>query len=641
MAARPPAANGSIDLFGVNLAGAEFGAVAPGNRVGTSHFYPTTAEIDYYAVKGFDVIRLPFKWERVQPTIGGPLDAIEMSYIEAVVAYAERQGIAVILDPHDFGFGYGNPIGSEATPVAAFSDLWSRLAERFADSPNVLFGLMNEPHLQSATEWLWAANAAVAAIRAAGATQEILVPGSYYDGAWSWTTTDNSRVVGNGVRDPLDNFAFDLHQYLDADGSGVQFSVVSETVGVERLVAATAWAERTGSRLFLSEFGVATDQTSLAALENMLRYMEQHADVWQGATYWAAGAWWGDYPFAVEPIAGVDRPQMGVLERHVSPDARPYWDLAGSAQALSSAEAVRLGDAVARREVDFLLQPDGSAVLAGADGLFRSLRGAGTLAFVDGRQVLDAADPAAQVFRLYRAALDREPDQAGLNYGIDLLQGGVPLAQLSGGFLDSPEFALRYGSNLTGEQFVARLYGNVLDRAPSPDEVGFYLNQLGSGVTRSQVLAAFSESPEHVAATAPLLVRGLWDLSEDAALVARLYDTMLGRLPDIAGLGFYREQLERGTATPETVVRNFENSPEFTFLYGREPSGAAFVQLLYRNTLDRGGSAEEQAYYLAQIESGWTREQLVLAFSESPEHVGLTQDTVMSDNSGRYGIAFA
>jgi hypothetical protein len=139
------------------------------------------------------------------------------------------------------------------------------------------------------------------------------VPGSHYDGAWTWTTTDNAAVVGTGVQDPAHNFAFEVHQYLDADGSCTHPGVVSAEIGVERLTAITQWAEATGHRLFLGEVGVATDQTSLTALDRMLSYMHQHADVWQGVTYWAGGPWWGDYMFSIEPQNGIDKPQMAIL----------------------------------------------------------------------------------------------------------------------------------------------------------------------------------------------------------------------------------------------------------------------------------------------------------------------------------------
>jgi len=35
--------------------------------------------------------------------------------------------------------------------------------------------------------------------------------------------------------------------------------------------------------------------------------------VWIGFTWWAAGPWWGEYMFTLEPKQGVDRPQMRLL----------------------------------------------------------------------------------------------------------------------------------------------------------------------------------------------------------------------------------------------------------------------------------------------------------------------------------------
>jgi endoglucanase len=306
--------NGGGLLLGVNLAGAEFGTPnhVPG-VFGTDYIYPTHTEIDYYAAKGMSVVRLPFLWERLQRSENGPLDGAELARLDDVVNYTTGKGLKIEIEPHNYGYGFGAIIGSAQTPNAAFADLWGKLAVHYQSNPSVIFGLMNEPHDQPASVWLGSANAAIAAIRAAGASQEILVPGSYYDGAWTWTTTDNAAVVGTGVQDPAHNFAFEVHQYLDADGSGTHPGVVSAEIGVERLTAITQWAEATGHRLFLGEVGVATDQTSLTALDRMLSYMHQHADVWQGVTYWAGGPWWGDYMFSIEPQNGIDKPQMAIL----------------------------------------------------------------------------------------------------------------------------------------------------------------------------------------------------------------------------------------------------------------------------------------------------------------------------------------
>jgi Ca2+-binding RTX toxin-like protein len=311
-------------LLGVNLAGAEFGSNVPG-VFGTDYTYPTHAEIDYYAAKGMGVIRLPFLWERVQRSEFAALDATELGRLDDVVNYATGKGLKIEIEPHNYGYGFGALIGTAQTPNSAFADLWGKLAGHFQSNSGVIFGLMNEPHDQSASAWLGSANAAIAAIRGAGAmSQEILVPGSYWDGAWTWVSSDNDTVIGAGVQDPAHNFAFEVHQYLDADGSGTHFGAVSATIGVERLTAITQWAEATGNRLFLGEVGVTTDQTSLTAFDCMLTYMQQHTGAWQGVTYWAGGPWWGNYMFSIEPQNGVDKPQMGILVQHLSAPSGDY-----------------------------------------------------------------------------------------------------------------------------------------------------------------------------------------------------------------------------------------------------------------------------------------------------------------------------
>src|SRR5262245_46962157 len=315
-------------LLGVNLAGAEFGSNVRG-VFGIDYTYPTHAEIDYYAAKGMGVSRLPFLWERVQRIEFAALDATELGRLDDVVSYATGKGLKIEIEPHNYGYGFGALIGTAQTPNSAFADLWGKLAAHFQSNSGVIFGLMNEPHDQSASAWLGSANAAIAAIRGTGASQEILVPGSYWDGAWTWVSSDNDTVIGAGVQDPTHNFAFEVHQYLDADGSGTHAGAVSATIGVERLTAITQWAEATGNRLFLGEVAVTTDQTSLTAFDGMLTYMQQHTGAWQGVTYWAGGPWWGNYMFSIEPQNGVDKPQMAILVQHLSAPSGDYNGTAG------------------------------------------------------------------------------------------------------------------------------------------------------------------------------------------------------------------------------------------------------------------------------------------------------------------------
>jgi len=312
----PPASSGDGALsLGINLPSAAFGQNVPGT-FGTDYMYPTSDHIDYYADRGFDNVRIAFLWERIQSEQNGPLDPVELARLDAVVDHATARGLEVVLDPHNYAFRDGALIGSDAVPNSAFADLWGKLGNHFADNPGVVFGLMNEPYEQSATEWLGSANAAITAIREAGATQLINVPGTYFDSAMSWTTSDNAAVLGEGIRDPLNNYRFEVHQYLDANASGTGADVVSETIGVERIADVTEWAEATGNKLYLGEFGVGGDAQSLAALDQMLGYMQDHANVWDGGAYWAGGPGWGDYMYSVEPDGGVDKPQMDVLSQY-------------------------------------------------------------------------------------------------------------------------------------------------------------------------------------------------------------------------------------------------------------------------------------------------------------------------------------
>ncbi|NNM71270.1 glycoside hydrolase family 5 protein [Enterovirga aerilata] len=293
--------------LGINLSGARYGLLAD------------FSSIDYFAARGFSTIRLPLDWELLQPKLNGPLEASLMTQVHAFVSYAEARGMDVIIDLHNYGSYAGHLIGTAQTPVKAFADFWGRMAAEFKNDANVSFGLMNEPQLASAGAWLPAVNAAVSAIRAAGATsQEILVSGTYWDGAHNWTQTDNASVLGTkgAIVDPSDNIVFEVHQYLD-DTSGKHEWVVSETIGVERLTAITEWARETGSRLYLGEFGVANNPTALIALGNMLNFLAANSDVWVGAAYWAAGKGWQDYMYSVEPNHGIlDMPQMAVLAQH-------------------------------------------------------------------------------------------------------------------------------------------------------------------------------------------------------------------------------------------------------------------------------------------------------------------------------------
>jgi endoglucanase len=304
------------------LSGAEYNNSNPKARLGWDYMYPSTTEIDYYAAKGFTTIRLPFAGSRVQPQNDAPLNVTELGYIQTIVTYCASKHITVILDPHDYGLKYDSvsgkmlPLGMPAgLPASSYADFWSRLAQAFKEQSNVIFGLMNEPNQQSPAQWASVANAAIAAIRSAGATQLILIPGTDYTGAYDWVSSGNAATWAH-VSDPAKNFAFEVHQYLDSDNSGTHASCVAGN-GSTALIAATTWARSNGYHLFLGEVGWSQDPSCTNEGPALMHYTTANPDVWIGWTYWAGGPWIPQsYIFMLDPanLANpVDKPQMQVL----------------------------------------------------------------------------------------------------------------------------------------------------------------------------------------------------------------------------------------------------------------------------------------------------------------------------------------
>jgi endoglucanase len=306
----------------VNLAGGEFGDALPGKE---NIDYRWHAEVDYVLSKGMNTFRVGFKWERLQSTAYGEFEAPYAAKLDALVAYATSKGANVILNPHNFARYYGDTVGSAKVPAAVFADLWRRLATRHVGNAHVIFNLVNEPNTIATEQWVSAANAAIAAIRTAGANNVIHVPGNGWTGAHSWASSSYgtpNAVAMLDIVDPADRIVFEAHQYLDADSSGGSDQCVSTTIGSERLAPFIAWLRAHHKKGFLGEFAGGRNSTCNAAVQDMLSSMMAASDVLTGWLWWAAGPGWGDYPFSVEPKNGKDQPQMSLLLPHLfSPGA--------------------------------------------------------------------------------------------------------------------------------------------------------------------------------------------------------------------------------------------------------------------------------------------------------------------------------
>ncbi|ODR93670.1 hypothetical protein AUC70_12610 [Methyloceanibacter stevinii] len=306
-------------LAGVNMAGADFGYVIPG-VFGTNYTYPTCEEISYYRGLGFNVIRLPFLWERLQPDLYSAFDVEEWERFRTVLVCALNEGLHVILDPHNNakrrisadGFSKQHFIGTSEVPTDAFIQFWLELIRR-APSKQVIYGLMNEPVDISAQAWFDIAQTCINAIRQTGATNMILAPGTMWTSAHLWQQGGNE--IFSDLVDPIGYTAIEVHQYFDGDSSGRTGEAVSPTIGIERIAEFEAWARRHNRKAFLGEFGPSPDPVNLQALERLLEHISENRDVWIGWTAWAAGPWWpDDFPFKLDYLPStVIPPQTRVL----------------------------------------------------------------------------------------------------------------------------------------------------------------------------------------------------------------------------------------------------------------------------------------------------------------------------------------
>jgi hypothetical protein len=150
---------------------------------------------------------------------------------------------------------------------------------------------------------------------------------------------------------------------------------------------------------------------------------------------------------------------------------------------------------------------DAAIVSGGSDGV-DNLQGVERLHFSDVTVALDIAGNAGQAYRVYQAAFNRSPDSSGLGFWIDQMDHGMNLNKVASFFLSSPEAQALYGSNPNDEQLVKAMYSNVLHRAPDSEGYNFWMGHLASGLSRSDMLAYFSESPENKAALIGVMEHG-------------------------------------------------------------------------------------------------------------------------------------
>lgn len=327
--------------FGTNLSGGEFSF----SGTASDWRYPRTQELDYLVSKGFKLIRLPFLWERVQPTLNGDLDIESISHLKNIVWAARTRGMWVLLDLHNYNRRRTkNPdntitdqiIGTSGVPISTIQDFWKKMAAEFKDFDNIYaHGIMNEPYsIPRDVPWVNTAQAIIDAIRTEDTQNTIMVGGDSYSSASSWpNVSDNLRKL----KDPSNNLMFEAHSYFDSQSSGeYNLSYAGEganaQTGVTRVTPFVNWLKKYNLRGFMGEYGVPNNPNALSdkadavdnslwntVLNNALLYLSNNGI---SGTLWSYGSSWGNNKLSVFPNAdGSERPQMQVVQNHLFANA--------------------------------------------------------------------------------------------------------------------------------------------------------------------------------------------------------------------------------------------------------------------------------------------------------------------------------
>ncbi len=315
----PVVSDGSgIDLVGVNFGS---GVFDPGTVPGIYNKGYTYADESYYkrhSELGFKLVRLGFLWERIQPKLGTDLNAAELGRIKLSLDHAQKHGIKVILDMHNYYRYYGKVINSPEVPRAQFAETWRKIAVELSRHPALYgYGLMNEPYNTGNNMWPQTAQAAGQAIRKIDPTKWIMIAGDRYSSAFHWQKYNTQLINDPWMRDPKNNLVYEAHQYLDFDYSGT-YTKRAETfhpmLGVERVKPWVEWLKKNKLRGYIGEHGIPDfSPSAVVATDNLLAYLNENCIP---STYWAAGPRWGENIMSLDVRSGKHRPQLAPLQKH-------------------------------------------------------------------------------------------------------------------------------------------------------------------------------------------------------------------------------------------------------------------------------------------------------------------------------------
>ncbi|KAF8900508.1 putative endoglucanase [Mucidula mucida] len=298
----PPPSAGTLQYTGVNIAGFDFGCNSDGSCTASAAYPPLT---QYYGHDGegqmkhfvdddgFNTFRLPVGWQFLtNDVLGSTLNETNFAKYDALVQACLNTGATCVIDIHNYARWDKGIIGQGGPTNDQFAALWASIATKYKDQSNLMFGLMNEPHdVPDITLWAASVQAAVTAIRNAGATTQILLlPGNNWTSAGTFISSGSADALKTVINPDgtTTGLVFDVHKYLDSDNSGTNSECTTNNIDTAWAPLAE-WLRCNGRQAFNTETGGGNVASCVKYMCEQIAYQAANSDVFLGYIGWAAG----------------------------------------------------------------------------------------------------------------------------------------------------------------------------------------------------------------------------------------------------------------------------------------------------------------------------------------------------------------
>ncbi|KAK4211861.1 glycoside hydrolase family 5 protein [Rhypophila decipiens] len=309
-----PVVGGKFTYLGTNIDGFEWGTSTDGTQDLSVVRPPLTryggqdgpGQMRHFVKEGFNTFRLAVGWAYLT---GGPatgtLNSANLAKFDEIVTACLNTGAYCIVDVHTYARFNGRIIGQGGPSNSVFASLWTSLANHYKGNSRIIFDIMNEPHdVPSTATWAQTVQAAVTAIRNTGASSQIiLLPGNGWQSAASFLK-DGSAEELLKVTNPdgsTANLVFNLHKYLDVDGSGSHAECVSNWIN-DGFAPIANWLRCHSRTAMVTETGGGNVQSCITYFCQLMTFLQKNSDVFLGVTGWGAANMALDFATSMTPF---------------------------------------------------------------------------------------------------------------------------------------------------------------------------------------------------------------------------------------------------------------------------------------------------------------------------------------------------